>query len=428
MEKDMIVKEKKANQIHDKEKNLQRFDLITNKKFTEEEVSYEKKIQIMELHQKLGNRWKMISSYFEDTNDNFIKNQFFSLIRKSLRNARKIIGMYSNTEFINNIYPKVLSRFVREKIIFEYEEEAPLETFCNNHTSEFQKFEDKIFSKTFPEIDKTINNFLKSYENKDEVKIENSVPNEHAFFSYEILVHKTHNDFEKQNLFTHIKNLEDLKSTESSRKNRILNYKDDLKRNEIKIQNIRNKKKVIIVVYEFIKKYSNDVLEFNQITERDIYIIQKCLERLENLNNQYLTKKNKKIKKSSDFIVLRNSLKRLQKEKIQKEEVFNWKKFFELKKEKNDLEKKFYEELRFLRNFNDIEEKKKLILLLYEIGQKYLEFANLIELIDTKEYKLNFMKKESFFKFKTVQENFTLESINSDLNKPKVLKIKFDLN
>lgn len=71
---------------------------------------------LFDLHKKLGSKWKEIAEFFKGRTDNCIKNQFFSLIRKSLRNARKILGKVSNTISVNKIRPKVLSDFMRKKI------------------------------------------------------------------------------------------------------------------------------------------------------------------------------------------------------------------------------------------------------------------------------------------------------------------------
>ena len=78
--------------------------------------SNEENKKLFELHKKIGSKWKEIAEFFKGRTDNCIKNQFFSLIRKSLRNARKILGKVSNTISVNKIRPKVLSDFMRKKI------------------------------------------------------------------------------------------------------------------------------------------------------------------------------------------------------------------------------------------------------------------------------------------------------------------------
>lgn len=46
---------------------------------------------LFNLFQKIGCKWKEIAEHFKGRTDNSIKNQFFSLIRKSLRTARKLL-------------------------------------------------------------------------------------------------------------------------------------------------------------------------------------------------------------------------------------------------------------------------------------------------------------------------------------------------
>ena len=62
---------------------------------------------------EIGNKWKKISNNFPGRTDNSIKNQFFSIVRKSMRNARKLLGKSENTAIINQIKPKVLSQFIK---------------------------------------------------------------------------------------------------------------------------------------------------------------------------------------------------------------------------------------------------------------------------------------------------------------------------
>lgn len=47
--------------------------------------------QLFELHQALGPKWKVIVESFPGRTDNFLKNQFFSLIRRSLRRIVKFL-------------------------------------------------------------------------------------------------------------------------------------------------------------------------------------------------------------------------------------------------------------------------------------------------------------------------------------------------
>lgn len=59
-----------------------------------------------------GNRWKNISSIFSGRTDNAVKNQFFSVIRKSLRTMNKFLGNSCNTSMINRIRPKILAELL----------------------------------------------------------------------------------------------------------------------------------------------------------------------------------------------------------------------------------------------------------------------------------------------------------------------------
>ena len=92
-------------------------------KFT---ISENKKL--FELHKKLGSKWKEIANHFLGRTDNCIKNNFFSLIRKSLRDASKFLGNSGNSFVINQIRPKILADFLKidleiffsEKIFLEF--------------------------------------------------------------------------------------------------------------------------------------------------------------------------------------------------------------------------------------------------------------------------------------------------------------------
>ena len=68
--------------------------------------------KLFALHRKFKNRWKNIAENFEGRTDNSIKNQFFSVVRKALRKACKVLGNVSNTGTINKIKPKVLSNYL----------------------------------------------------------------------------------------------------------------------------------------------------------------------------------------------------------------------------------------------------------------------------------------------------------------------------
>ena len=67
---------------------------------------------LFNLHKTYKSHWKRIAEHFVGRTDNSIKNQFFSMVRKALRKACKILGNVSNTNTINKIKPKVLSNYL----------------------------------------------------------------------------------------------------------------------------------------------------------------------------------------------------------------------------------------------------------------------------------------------------------------------------
>lgn len=72
--------------------------------------------KLFALHRKFKNRWKNIAEMFPGRTDNSIKNQFFSLVRKALRKACKLLGIISNTRTINKIKPKILANYLLMEI------------------------------------------------------------------------------------------------------------------------------------------------------------------------------------------------------------------------------------------------------------------------------------------------------------------------
>lgn len=86
---------------------------------TKDKWSCEDNMKLFELHKSLGSKWKEISEQFIRRTDNGIKNQFFSIIRKSLRKACKYCGLLINPSTINTIKPKILSQFVNNEFRIE---------------------------------------------------------------------------------------------------------------------------------------------------------------------------------------------------------------------------------------------------------------------------------------------------------------------
>ena len=78
-----------------------------------EKWSYYDNLKLFDLQSKLGNHWKAVSAEFPQRTDNGVKNQFFSMIRKSLRKACKIVSNDYDPSFVSNIKPKILSEFIK---------------------------------------------------------------------------------------------------------------------------------------------------------------------------------------------------------------------------------------------------------------------------------------------------------------------------
>ena len=86
---------------------------------TKDKWTCEDNMKLFELHKNMGSKWKEISGQFDRRTDNGIKNQFFSIIRKSLRKACKYCGLLINPSTINTIKPKILSQFVNNEFRVE---------------------------------------------------------------------------------------------------------------------------------------------------------------------------------------------------------------------------------------------------------------------------------------------------------------------
>ena len=56
-----------------------------NPKLSKESFTLEDEIKVFQYQKQLGNRWSEIAQHFEGRNDNFIKNCFYSAIRRNLR-------------------------------------------------------------------------------------------------------------------------------------------------------------------------------------------------------------------------------------------------------------------------------------------------------------------------------------------------------
>lgn len=70
---------------------------------------------LFDLHRKNGNRWTIISGNFEGRSVNCVKNNFFKLMKKSLRNSIKYSNVIKSPFFINSLKPKILGNFLKSK-------------------------------------------------------------------------------------------------------------------------------------------------------------------------------------------------------------------------------------------------------------------------------------------------------------------------
>ena len=73
-------------------------------------------IKLFEVHKKHGNQWKLIATEFEHRTAHSIKNHFFSLIRKSLRIAFKIVGRVGSSRKVKSIKPAVITESMNKTI------------------------------------------------------------------------------------------------------------------------------------------------------------------------------------------------------------------------------------------------------------------------------------------------------------------------
>lgn len=87
-----------------------------NPDLSKDKWSHEDNLKLFELHKKLGSKWKEIAAHFKKRTDNGIKNQFFSIIRKSLRKACKACQLAIPPASINSIKPRILSDFLNSDL------------------------------------------------------------------------------------------------------------------------------------------------------------------------------------------------------------------------------------------------------------------------------------------------------------------------
>lgn len=153
-----------------------------NPDLSKEKWSHEDNIKLFQLHRELGSHWKEIAARFSKRTDNGIKNQFFSIIRKSLRKACKYCQLAIPPSAINSIKPRILSEFLNSDLSVEGEHANShrpaikiselVHRFAFNKTQEMDSDMKRLFrdalEKNFQKLENLNNNYV---EDKTKKKI-----------------------------------------------------------------------------------------------------------------------------------------------------------------------------------------------------------------------------------------------------------------
>ena len=111
--------------------------------------------KLLELYPTLKNKWLLIAEHFTGRTDNCIKNKFFSLIRKALRNSLKLRSRKErtcSTALINSIKPKVLGDLVGKIIPIKVDNKSDsLEHY--NMTDFINKYAFNSFKEMYKVVD-----------------------------------------------------------------------------------------------------------------------------------------------------------------------------------------------------------------------------------------------------------------------------------
>ena len=282
----------------------ERWNHHLNPNLNKKKWKIEENKKLFKLHYKFGNKWKIISEYFPGRTDNIIKNQFFSLVRKSLRISRKYLGKNSNTNLINKIKPKALSQFINNVITVDIPGEQGQ-----------VGVKKKIL----------INEFLQKFAFYNFKDICGKLKNEDSFIIVECLklMMKINRNYEKK------KKLESFENVKKKKKIRKMN-----KKNKILLINL-NLKKEINFMEEFSKlikekdEYDNQnkILlncgEFNPDNKKKI--LENFIDLKNNISNIIETLKLTSVKdyenyyKSKNILNRKNSLSKMESENISKQ-------------------------------------------------------------------------------------------------------------
>lgn len=120
------------------------------------EWSEEESQKLFDAYERTGDKWNVIKDSFDGRTDIAVKNQFFSVVRRGLRMAVRLVGkkcQESYTKLINSIKPKVLATFVscqnkEEARMFGYEQKLSAMAFFRKYLMTENKKRNKIYSET----------------------------------------------------------------------------------------------------------------------------------------------------------------------------------------------------------------------------------------------------------------------------------------
>ena len=80
------------------------------------------KTKLLKLNLEYGNSWTKISSFFKNKKKEDVKNDFFCMLRKSLRAACKSLGRKDGSKLLRKIKPKTCSEFLTREIKIDLRE------------------------------------------------------------------------------------------------------------------------------------------------------------------------------------------------------------------------------------------------------------------------------------------------------------------
>lgn len=92
-----------------KKQILDRWSNILNPEVNNRDFTAQDYRKLFSLQGALKSKWRLVASHFPGKTDNFIKNKFFSMTRKALRLASKLLQNRNSTKRINSFRPKTIT-------------------------------------------------------------------------------------------------------------------------------------------------------------------------------------------------------------------------------------------------------------------------------------------------------------------------------